>query len=297
MPYYLGQPVPLAFTLTDVNGNPVSAVSVPPVATVTLPDSTTATPAVTSAGGGLYTAAFNTTEAGRHTVGWSCADPTYPGGYADAFDVWPLTSTDVLQFSDAKKTLSIALSNTLYDLEIAEYQAGITSWLEWYCGPIVQQTVIEQLRVGGLSVQLSRPPVLGLVQWTTIPVPLQNTTATVSMANSGPMFPVMTYGVAYPMNELTADPAKGIVRNTAGLPFYYGPYYWQYLAGFTVIPFAISYAARVLLRHLWGLERGGAGGAGLGAADEEVTPGPMGFMIPSRLLEALVPYQIPAAIA
>jgi hypothetical protein len=293
----MGQPVPLTFTLTSTSGTPVNAISVPPVVTVTLPDGTTATPAVSNTGTGVYTATYLTTEVGRHTVAWVCADPTYPGAGADQFDSWSTASTDVLQFSDAKATISIPLANTLYDLEIAEYLAAITSWLEWYCGPIVQQTVIEELRVGGLSVQLSKPPVLGLVQWATVPVPLQGTTATVSMANGGPMFPVMTYGVAYPMNELTADPVKGIVRNNAGLPFYYGPYYWQYLAGYTVIPYAITYAARVLLRHLWALERGGAGGAGLGAADEEVTPGPMGFMVPSRLLEALAPYQIPAAIA
>lgn len=298
MPYYEGQPVPLTFTLTDVNGNPQNAVSTQPVVTVTLPDQTTATPAVTNAGTGVYTATYNTSEAGHHLVAWACEDATYPGGLTDRFDVWPLSDTGVLQFTDAKSALSIPTSNTTYDQEIREFNAAITGWLEWYCGPIVQQTVIETLRVGGLVVQLSKPPVLNLVTWTTVPAGLVNTPATVSQANSGPMFPVMVYGVAYPLNQLFFDPVKGWVRNTSGLPFYYGPYIWQYTAGYTVIPYAITYAAKVMLRHLFGLERGGLGGAaGLGAADEESTATPFGFAVPNRVIEMLAPYQIPAAIA
>lgn len=299
MPYYQGQPVPLVFTLTNAAGNPVNAVSTQPVVTIKLPDSTTATPAVTSAGTGVYTATYDTTKPGHHTVAWVCADATNPGGYSDAFDVWPLGSTNVLEFADAKKTLSLSAAVTTYDQQVQEYSAAITDWLEWYCGPIVQQTVVEQLRVGGLTVQLSKPPVLSLTAWTTIPAPLAGASGfSVASANSGPMFPAMVYGVTYPLNQLVVDQTRGIVRHTSGLPFYYGPFFWQYQAGFTVIPYTITYAARVLLRHLWGLERGGAGGAGgLGAADEESTPGPMGFMVPNRLIEALVPYEIPAAIA
>ena len=297
MVYFLGGPVPLTFTLTDVNGNPVNAVATQPVVTVTLPDQTTATPSVSNTGTGIYTAAYKTTEAGHHLVSWTCADATYPGGYADEFDVWSTTSTNVLSLADAKGILSVASTNTTYDDLIEKVNGSVTSWLEWYCGAIVPQTVQETLRVGGLVVQLSRPPVINLVTWTSVPAGLANTTATLAQANSGPMFPVMLYGVAYPLNQLFFDQKQGWVRNTSGLPFYYGPYIWQYMAGYETIPAAIRLAASVVLRHLYGLERGGAGVAAAGAADEETSLTPFGFAVPNRAVEILAPFQNPGVFA
>ena len=297
MPIYLGQPVPLAFTLTDANGNPVNAVATQPVVTVTLPDLTTATPTVSNTGTGLYQAVFKTTEAGHHTVAWSCTDATYPGGYADEFDVWSLASTDVLSLLDAKGILSIAPSNTTYDDLVQKVNTSITEWLEWYCGKIVPATVVETLRVGGLTVQLSQPPVTQLVAWTSVPPQFAADTSRVVPTPPSPMFPVMVYGVTYPLSQLFVDPVRGWVRHTSGLPFYYGPYLWQYAAGFSTIPYGIRYAADVTLRHLYGLERGGAGVAAAGGADAETTETPFGFAVPNRAIEALAPHQLPAAIA
>jgi len=292
--YYVGQPCPLTFTLTDASGNPVNAVATQPVLTITKPDQTTVTPSVSNAGTGIYTATYPTTLAGHHLVSWTCADATYPGGYADEFDVWSTSSSNVLSMADAKAVLSIASTNTAYDDLIAKVNGSVTSWLEWYCGAIVPQTVQETIRVGGLAVQLSRPPVINLVTWTTVPAGLANTAATTALANGGPMFPVMVYGVAYPLNQLYFEPSKGWVRNTSGLPFYYGPYIWQYLAGYELIPQSIRYAGMATLRHLFAIERGGAGVAAAGAADEETTMTPFGFSVPNRVLEQLAPFQNPA---
>jgi hypothetical protein len=298
VPIYQGQPVPLTFTLTNAAGAPVNAVATQPVVTVTLPDTTTQTPTVSNTATGVYSATFDTTQAGRHTVAWVCADATYPGGDADEFDVWPLTSTNVMSLLDAKAILSIAPSNTTWDDEVQKFLASITGWLEWYCGAIVPQTVTETIRVGGLTVQLSKPPVSELVAWTTIPAQFQYDTSRVVPTPASPMFPVMVYGVTYPLSQLYVDPEKGWVRHTSGLPFYYGPYVWQYSAGYTVVPYGIRYAADVTLRHLWGLEHGGAGGAaGLGASDEETTQTPFGFSVPNRAIEQLAAYQNPAAFA
>lgn len=297
MVYYVGAPVPLTFTLTDAWGNPVNAVSTQPVLTITRPDQTTVTPSVTNSGTGIYFASYDTTQAGHHLVAWTCADATYPGGYADEFDVWSTSSSNVLSMADAKAILSIAPSNTAYDDLVTKVNGSLTSWLEWYCGAIVPKTVIETLRVGGLVTQLSKPPVINLVTWVTVPPGLANTTATVAQANSGPMFPVMLYGVAYPLNQLFFDPVQGWVRNTSGLPFYYGPYIWQYQAGRELIPQSIRYAASVTLRHLFAIERGGSGVAAAGAADEETTQTPFGFSVPNRAIEQLAPFQNPAAIA
>lgn len=300
MPIWAGNPVPLTFTLTDAAGNPVNAEATQPVLTVTLPDLTTVTPAVTNPGTGIYQAVYNTVQAGHHLVAWSCADATHPGGYADEFDVWSLTSGNVLSLADAKAILSIAPANPVFDDLVQKVNGSVTSWLEWYCGKIIPETVIEELRVGGLVVQLSQPPVTGLVPWTAVPPQFAADTSRVVPAPPSPMFPVMVYGVTYPLSQLYADPRKGTVRHTSGLPFFYGPYLWQYTAGYALIPQAIRLAASIILRHLYGFERGGAGVAAAGAAsgaDEETTMTPFGFAVPNRAIEILADFQAPAAIA
>ena len=301
MPIYLGNPVPLTFTLANAAGAPVNAVATQPVVTVTLPDLTTSAPSVSNTGPGVYTATFATTQAGHHTVSWVCADATYPGGDADEFDVWSLANTDVLSLLDAKAILSIAASNTTYDDLVQKCNAPITGWLEWYCGAIVPQTVVESLRVGGMVVQLSRPPVNSLVAWTSVPSQFSADTSRVVPTPPSPMFPVMVYGVTYPLSQLYADKKNGWVRHTSGLPFYYGPYLWQYSAGYSIIPDGIRYAAMVTLRHLFAIERGGAAavaaGAAVASADAETTMTPFGFAVPNRALESLAPFQNPGAIA
>jgi hypothetical protein len=297
MPIYAGNPVPLTFTLTNAAGAPVNAVVTQPVVTVTLPDLTTSTPAVSNTGPGVYTAAYSTTQAGHHTVAWACADATYPGGYADEFDVWSLTSSNVLSLSDAKGILGVSPSSTVFDDLVQKVNGSITAWLEWYCGAIVPQTVVERLRVGGLTVQLSRAPVNSLVAWASVPPQFAADTSRVVPTPPSPMFPVMVYGVTYPLAQLYADVKTGIVQHTGGLPFYYGPYLWQYQAGYSLIPAGIRLAGSVVLRHLYGLERGGAGVAAAGAADEETTMTPFGFAVPNRAIEILAPFQMPAAMA
>ena len=300
MPIYVGNPVLLTFTLRDASGNPVNAVSTPPVVTVTLPDLTTATPAVSNAGTGIYQATYNTAEAGHHTVSWVCTDATHPGGYADEFDVWPVAAglvTNVLSFADAKAILNLSPTVTTYDDFVQKVNGSITDWLEWYCGKVVPATVTEELRVGGLVVQLSHPPVTGLVAWTSVPPQFSNDTTRVVPAPPSPMFPVMVYGVTYPLSQLYCDPRKGTVRHTSGLPFYYGPFLWMYACGYAVIPQNIRLAASVVLRHLYAIERGGPGVAAPGGADAETTMTPFGFAVPNRALELLAPYQMPAAIA
>jgi hypothetical protein len=292
--------VPLAFTLVDQNGAPVDPAVTQPAVTVTLPDSTTATPPVTHTGTGTFTAVYNTTEAGHHLISWACTDATHPGAFADEFDVWSTTSTNVLSLADAKAVLSIAAANTTYDDLVQKVNASVTSWLEWYCGTIVPATVTETLRVGGLVVQLSKPPVNSLVAWASVPPQFSADTSRVIPSPPSPMYPVMVYGVTYPLSQLFADPQKGTVRHTAGLPFYYGPFIWQYAAGYTTIPYAIRLAGSITLRHLYGFERGGVAVAAAGStagADEMTVMTPFGFAVPNRAIELLAPYQLAGAIA
>lgn len=301
---YEGTPVPLTFTLTDANGNPVQAASTPPVATVTLPDGTTQTPAVTfHSGPGNYTATGPSSQAGHHLVSWSCADATYPGGLTDSYDIRGLAETALLSMAEMRRTVRLAATDTSEDDFLAEFGRSCTDITEWYCGPVIQRTVVEELRVGGLTVILSYPPVTGLIAWTTVPANFPAGSGRSVPSPPSPMFPVMVFGVTYPLTNLYVSDIgmsglRGEVRHTSGLPFYYGPYLWQYTAGRPVIPECIRAGYKALLKHIYGMERGGAvASASLGADDEETTETPFGYAVPNRALELMAPEALPGAIA
>lgn len=299
MPFYIGSPVLLTFTLTDKNGQPVQAASTPPVCTVTLPDATTQTATVAFDSGQMeYTAVGPSTEGGHYSVTWVCTDATYPGGYTDSYDIAPEIEGSILSLAEARRALRI--TDDSEDDFITEFSRSVTDVVEWHVGPVLQQTIMEELRVGGLKVQLSKPPVLELVAWTSVPAALANATGfSVASANGGPMFPTMVYGVAYPLNQLYADPVKGLVSHTSGLPFYYGPFIWLYSAGRVVVSDSIRTGAKAILKHIYGLERGGQASQASQAAagDEETTETPFGFAVPNRALEIMAAEMIPAAFA
>jgi hypothetical protein len=295
VPYYEGEPVPLTWPLTDADGNPVQAQSTPPVLTVTQPDGTTDTP---SSGyvGSQYMALGPSAQAGHYEVLWVCADATYPGSYTDSYDVQPQGETSILSLAEGKRTLRLSPSDPTEDDFVIEFSRAATDIVEWYCGPVIQQAVTERLPAGGLVIQLSKPPVLGLTAWTTSPAGLAGAGIAVPDPPS-PMFPTRVFGVSYPTGQLYADPVLGTVTHTSGLPFYYGEYIWSYQAGRLMIPQCITYGARALLRHLYGMERGGQGGGSQAASSEDMTETPMGFAVPNRVLEILSPEKLPAAIA
>lgn len=66
--YDLGDPVALSINIRDAAGALANAGAV--VLTVTLPDGTSATPLVTNAGTGVYTAVYTPTIVGRYVAAW-----------------------------------------------------------------------------------------------------------------------------------------------------------------------------------------------------------------------------------
>lgn len=300
---YEGTPNTLTFTITDPNGIPVQAAT-PPVATVTLPDGSTQEPAVTfDAGPVNYTAPGPTSQEGRYQVSWASTDAGKPGGLTDAYNVRGTGERALLSLSQMRRTVRVAGTDTSEDDFLAEFGRASTDIVEWYCGPVIQRTIVEELRVGGLVVILSYPPVLDLVPWTQVPANFPAGAGREVPSPPSPMFPVMIFGLTYPaaslyVSDIAMTGLRGEVRHTSGLPFYYGPYLWQYTAGRPVIPECIQSGYRALLRHIYGMERGGAGGtASLGAADEETTLTPTGYAVPNRVLELMAPEALPGAIA
>lgn len=286
-PWYVGTQVPLTWTSTDTSGAPHEAATA--TVTVVAPDGTTSTPAVTHLGSGAYTATYTTAQAGHHVVSWAAAGT---GGFADAFgdtfEVQALPDPTIVSLAEAKEILHLT-TTTEFDSIIQGYNAAATGWIEYVCGPVVQQTITEELPVHGMETVLTKPPVLALVPWAAVPADLA-ALGIVLPDPPSPMIRTQVYGIEYPASQLHVDNARGIVTQTSRLPFFYGAYRWQYTAGRPVIPGGIYEAAKIVLEHLFMVERGGAA-AGLTAGEsEDATMTGYGFAVPNRAVSLLMPY-------
>jgi hypothetical protein len=284
-PWYVGAQVPLTWTSTDTSGNSHEAAVV--TVTVVAPDGTTSTPTVTHEGGGQYTAVFTSAVAGHHVVSWAAADTGYADAFGDTFEVQALPDPTIVSLAEAKEILKLT-ETTQFDAVVQGHNAAVTNVVEYYCGPVVQQTIVERLPSRGVMQPLSKPPVIELVAWTQAPPGLENSGIPLPVPPS-PMFPTMFFGIPYPIDQLYADPTTGIVTHTSGLPFIYGSYMWQYKAGRPVIPACIYEASKIILKHLFMVEHGGSAGGALTAGEEETIQTPMGFAIPARAYEMLTP--------
>lgn len=301
-PFDLTDPVPLTFPLTDTTGAPQNTAGTV-TCTVTLPDQTTVTFTGTPTSAqisnpvtGTYavTGGYASTQAGHHLVAWT-ATGTFPGAFNDTFEVWPAQDPTILSLAEAKEILRIPTANTAYDGIVRGYNRAISEWIEYVCGPVVVQTVIEVLPTNRPVVHLSKPPVIQLLPWTAPPSFLAGSGIAVASPAS-PMFPLKIYGqgLAYPTAVLSLDPVRGTVQHQAGLPFMFGDFAWQYQAGRPVCPYGIYEANKIALKHLFAVERGGlAGGApaAWGQSEAATADTGFGFLVPNRALQLLDPYR------
>ena len=292
-PWFTGAQVPLSWTLTDTQGNPVNPVSGTSAVscTVYLPDGTTASLAATNPSTGELAAVYTSTQPGHHVFVFISTDATYPGAFSDSFEVTAVPDTTIVSLAEAKEILHQTAS-TDNDNKIQGYNAAVTNWVEYVCGPVVVQTVTETLPAFGIQTVLSKPPVLELVAWTEVPAELANLGITLPSPPS-PMIRTRVYGIEWPLTQLYADPRRGIVTHTSGLPFFYCAYVWQYQAGRQVIPAGIYEATKIALKHLWMVEAAGTG-TGTGTGDEETSMTGFGFAVPNRAIELLMPYSAPS---
>lgn len=292
-PWYEGGQVPLTWTSTDTTGTPFEGTAV--TLTVTAPDGTASSPAVTHQGGGAYRASYTTAQAGHHVVAWTATTtgpPALADAFADTFEVQPAADPTIVSLAEAKEILHLT-GTTQFDAAIQGYNAAATNWIEYACGPVVQQTVLETIPARGSVTILSKPPVLELVPWTAVPPELAGLGITVPDPPS-PMIRTRVYGIEWPITQLYVDPRRGVVTHTSGLPFFYAAYVWQYVAGRLVIPAGIYEAAKIVLEHLFQVERGGVGAADLSQGESETTVTGFGFAVPNRALQLIQPYSSPS---
>ncbi|MFI7394015.1 hypothetical protein [Streptomyces tendae] len=271
MPFDLGATVRLTGECRGPDGTLVSAATA--VVTVTLPDETTVSPAVTEdpATAGKYWADYVTTTPGRHSVRWVWTDPA--AAYTDVFDVQEEAPPAILSLADARKHLN-RVSTTDND-ELRFWINATTKAVEYFVGPVVARSFTEEhwLR-HARAVVLHRTPVLALTA----------------------VDAVLTGVSAYNVDSLHVDRDTGEVVLVTGERLD-GALRFTYRAGRTIIPENITAGARIILEHLWLTQRGSGGGLAGGGQDvTEPIPG-LGYAIPNRALQLLEPDRLPPGVA
>lgn len=291
-PYDLGASVPqgdITLRLKDGLGNPASP-GTPPVLTITLPDRTTAVPAVTAAGTGTWTLEnpWTVTQAGHHLWVWS-----WSGAYAaaspvtDSFEVRESPDVTIIALSEAREILKIPADDTSRDNDIRGYSTAITEWAESVVGTVVTRQVTELARAQGLVLTLGSPPVRTDLGTTLSPQNRRDGSTTNGLVSITPM---LTYGFMYAIDDLLVDEPAGIIRHVAGLPFFYSgdtfaQYKVTYWAGRRVIPWGVTEGCKIALKHLYAVERGGAPSRAVGYGESETTTIGYGYAIPNRAAE------------
>lgn len=293
-PYDLGSAIPpsdIVLQLQDQYGNPAAATGTP-VLTVTLPDGTAATPAVTAASPGTYTLAapYPTAQAGHHLWAWTWNGALIAATETiDSFEVRVVPDPTIISLAEAKSILRQPTDEN--DQEIRGYSQAVTEWVEYVAGPVVTRQVTESIRAQGTVLVLSGAPVRTDLGTALSPANRRDGSTTNGIVS---IVPQLTYGFMYDLDQLLVDGPSGLVRQSAGLPFFYsGDPYPQYLvtywAGRKVIPWGIYEASKITLKHIWAVERGGMGQPPAFGESETTMTG-LGFAVPNRALQLLTPH-------
>lgn len=249
MAFDLGDVVALAFSTVNSAGAPANATTV--VVSVTLPDGTTATPAVTNAATGSYTASYTPTVAGRHLVRW-VATGTNAQAYTDVFDVNDAGDLSLVSLADVKTYLNVTSSSS--DDELRQFILEATD-------------IAERLT----SRQLRRKSYTDTYSGSTQTLNLRNTPI-VSVTS------VTENGTALVENtDFVVDTVLGILtRGTSTQPRYWKPGAGNitvtYVAGETNPSPTAQLLVKEITRHLWRTQRG-ASPMPMGGGDDFIPGG------------------------
>jgi hypothetical protein len=253
----LGGVYPVAWDVYDDTGALVNAATV--TLTITLPDGTGATPAVTNppAVTGKYRYLYTTTQAGRHAARAAMTGPAVV--YDAVFDVDPAPPPAIVSLATAKQKLGI--TGSAEDGKLTAWLAAVTGVIETVKGEVITRRAITEYTYGhGSTFRLWNTPVISITSITS-----QDGTATWDPAN------------------MSIQPS-GLVRVKQGPPVR-GPLTVAEVAGYAIIPADYQEASLVILQNLWETDRGVMPVA-LGGEGEAPPPQFFG-LIPRRAAELL----------
>jgi len=256
MAYDLGDAVTLVWTASGSGGT--IALS------LTLPDGTTTSPAITTTGAS-NSATYTTAQAGRHVVSWT-ATGSVKDAYRDVFDVTDANDAGLVSLADIKAHLNITVST--YDDELRAFGEVAADLVEGHCNRYWRRrTIVDTFDAGGEAVNLSHTPLISITS-------------------------VVSRGVAVSSNNYRVSLLSGRLRYRWGFfPGDYEDLVVTYVAGSTTIPPVVRQAALETVRHLWMTQRGTMGARSALTGDDYGSTG-MSFSMPRRVTELLASVRV-----
>ena len=285
----IGDLVPTGITVANAAGIPVDSDGTL-TCTITDPNNVTwANPGsftISHDGPGLYSATFLAQVPGIHQINWTNTG-SYSAAFNDCFWVGPNGGL-IISVAEAIEALNLASTPNpaMYVERLRTFIMGVTAVVESIVGPVLPITVDEYLDGGSPIILLSRAPVLAV--------------NSVVEAGGGGFIRVLTNEPPDSSNidsfGYSVDLDSGsIIRRISGLaaPFLPGRrnVHVNYSAGQSAAP-NIREAALDLIRINWQPVQGGnrPGYDKPGQADINVDGAwKMGFFVPNRVMEQLVP--------
>jgi hypothetical protein len=288
--YWVGQDVPLAAAVTNNAGVPANATTV--TLTVTNPDLTTQTPAVTNQGTGSYAAVVSAvSQVGVYLYRWTASGTGFNWVSEGQFQTRGSAIELIVDMASVKAHLNMPLADTSQDDELQGFMLAMEPIIEDINGYIVPKTTVEYFDGANMTICVSRQPLIsvtsiyeyyGLSQFLLTEQPLG------AQANA----------FGFTVDQLTGQ----IMRRTFGgqaARFAIGEKNVKvtYVSGLNSVPFNVRLGCLELLRHNWQLTQQ-AGRRKFGRAAEDGEPHiPIGFAVPDRVVEMLAPGRRPPGIA
>lgn len=290
--WYLGQDVPLAVTVFNDAGSPANASSV--VVTVTNPDGTTQTPAVTNLGTGSYQAIVAAaSQSGTYLARWVASGSGFAFVYETQFQVQPSTAEQIVDLQSVKAHLNMIPTDTSQDAELLGFILAATPIIRDIIGPILPESHVQFFDGGVETISLPWQPVISI----------QSIYEYYGLSS----FLLTEQQLGQQMNAFafTVDYVTGqVTRRTFGgqaAKFAIGDKNVKatWTAGRSDIPYNVRLGALELIRHNWQMtQQGGRGrmrSSVAGGGDEMTIP--IGFAVPDRVVEMLGPHRRPPGIA
>lgn len=247
MTYALGQPVPLQIALTDANGQPANAASV--VLTITLPDGTTATPAVTNPSTGTYRCDYLPATAGLYEVRWVLAGTNAAAPPVDIIDVRPASGGAVVSLVDLRAHMN--RTTIVDDAELLRVSTEATSILMGELGrPTRRLTYTDTRRARSLSPDCDR----GSSSREPLTLALRMTPCACAACRPYRLLTVTSVvagGVTLDPSTYSLDEISGVLRIWSLYASTSVDVVITYVAGYAVLPEWLPMAVKRLTEHLW----------------------------------------------
>lgn len=272
MTWDAGSVYPATLAITDANNNPVNPSTA--TLTITLPDQTTTSPAVTlppaTTGLLLVNYASSAAAPGLYKFTWATTGPV-------------VTKTDYVSFRTYAAGISLqeardrlGLKTTVNDEKLRTLIASATREVEKITGTLVPRVFTGDWIPGTTKDVLRLPHGPALTS--------SSVTALASVYPNGP---------SWAASDLVVGTYPGTVRLANLLPFWYGPWKATYTAGVPEIPEPVAEGIKEVVFDLWSQMRGmRADVTEAGSAD--MLPMPPFYRLPPRALAAIKGYEMPS---